>query len=178
MKVILLTGLHGVGKTTIINRLCTHYSTLGRGVQGITTREFREKGQRVGFKITDLATGEEGWLARKDSAAGPRVGSYHVVSEDLERIGVGALERASKGPTDIVVVDEIGPMEMTSMSFRNTVSKVLNGDHATVATVKFGSHYPEVDRIREGSMLQEITKDNREEIYRMLIEQIDDWIGL
>ena len=146
MKLILLTGLPGVGKTTIINRLCTHYTTKGRNVQGITTREFREKGQRVGFKITDLATAEEGWLARKDSATGPRIGSYRVVTEDLERIGVGALERASKGPTDIVVVDEIGPMEMTSMSFRNVVSKVFDGEHATVATLRFGSHYPEVEK--------------------------------
>ncbi len=178
MKVILLTGLPGVGKTTIINRLCTHYTTKGRDVQGITTGEFREMGQRVGFKIRDLATGEEGWLARKDPAGGPRIGSYRVVSEDLERIGVGALERASKAPTDIVVVDEIGPMEMTSTSFRNAVSKIFDGQHATVATVKFGSRYPEVEKIMERSTLLEITKNNREGIYRRLIEQVDDWIGL
>ena len=177
MKVILLTGLPGVGKTTIIIRLCTHYSTKGRNVQGITTREFREKDQRVGFKITDLATGDEGWLARKDSAAGPRIGSYRVVSEDLERIGVVALERASKGSADIVVVDEIGPMEMTSMSFRNAVSKVFDGKHATVATLKFGSQYPEVEKVRARSTLLEITKDNREQTYRKLIEQVDDWTG-
>ncbi len=179
MKVILLTGLPGVGKTTIVNRLCTHYSTRGRTVEGITTREFRENGLRVGFRITDLSTGEEGCLARKDSGAGPRIGSYHVVSEDLERIGVGALERACKGTADIiVVVDEIGPMEMTSTSFRNAVSKIFDGQHATVATVKFGSRYPEVEKIRERSTLLEITKDNREGIYRRLIEQVDDWIGL
>jgi len=178
LKLILLTGLPGVGKTTIINRPCTHYTTKGRNVQGITTREFREKGQRVGFKITDLATAEEGWLARKDAARGPRIGSYRVVSEDLERIGVVALERASKGSADIVVVDEIGPMEMTSMLFRNAVSKVFDGQHATVVTVKFGSHCPEVEKVRARSTLLEIAKDNREEIYRKLIEQIDDWIGL
>jgi nucleoside-triphosphatase len=175
LNIILLTGLPGVGKTTIVNRLCAHYSAKGRNVQGITTREIRENGQRVGFKITDLATGQEGWLARKDSAAGPRIGSYHVVSEDLERIGVGALERASEGPTDLIVVDEIGPMEMTSTLFRNVISKVLTGEQSTLATVKFGSHYPEVEKIRGKSMELEITKDNREKIYRRLIDQLGDW---
>lgn len=131
----------------------------------------------MGFKITDLATGDEGWLARKDSEAGPRIGSYRVVSEDLERIGVGALERACRGSADVVVVDEIGPMEMTSMSFRNAVSKVFDGEHATVATLKFGSRYPEVEKVRARSTLLEITRDNREQIYRKLIEQVDGWTG-
>ena len=171
-----MTGLPGVGKTTIVNRLCAHYSAKGVNVQGISTREIRESGQRVGFKITDVATGQEGWLARRDSRVGPKIGSYRVISEDLERIGLTALERAVNGPCNIVVVDEIGPMEMTSTRFRSTVSKVLSGERTTIATVKFGSHYPEVEKIRERSMQLEITRNNREEIYRKLIEQVDDWV--
>ncbi len=90
--------------------------------------EVREGSARTGFMITDLSSGQEGWLAKKDLTAGPRVGSYVVVSEDLEKIGVAALERSMKGPADLVIVDEIGPMEMTSPSFRNNISMVLNGN--------------------------------------------------
>src|SRR6266705_6441203 len=96
--------------------------------------------------ITDLKSGQEGWLAKKDLAIGPRVGSYVVVSEDLEKIGVAALDRSIKGVADLLIVDEIGPMEMTSASFRNSISKVLNGNRAVIATVKFGARYPEVER--------------------------------
>ncbi len=143
----MLTGAPGVGKTTIVNRLCAYCSARGLAVHGITTREIRENGQRVGFKITDVATGDEGWLARRDYSDGPRIGSYRVVTSDLERIGVTALNLAIEGHADIVVVDEIGPMEMTSLSFRNAVSRVFDAEKPTVATVKLGSHYPEVEKI-------------------------------
>jgi nucleoside-triphosphatase THEP1 len=82
-----------------------------------------------------------------------------------------------KGAADLVIVDEIGPMEMTSPSFRNSISRVLNGFRAVVATVKFGSRYPEVETILRKSLHWEITKDNRESIYRRTIRQVDDWIG-
>jgi nucleoside-triphosphatase len=175
LKVILLTGTPGVGKTTTVNRLCSYYSAKGMSIQGISTREVREDGQRIGFKITDLATGREGWLARKDTLVGPRIGLYRVVTEDLENIGVRALERAIEGPAELVVVDEIGPMEMTSSSFRNGIFKVLTEERPTVVTVKLGSRYPEVEQIRPRSIQLEITKDNREEIYQKLIGQVDEW---
>lgn len=178
MRLVLLTGPPGVGKTTMVSRLYAHYSAKGLKIAGITTREEREHGHRVGFKVKDLATGKEGWLAQKNALEGPRVGSYRVVSRDLEIIGVGALEHAFEEDCDMIIVDEIGPMEMTSNSFREIIAKILNGEKATVATVKFGSHYFEVEKIRSESILMELTAENREEIYQRLVEQMDEWIGL
>jgi nucleoside-triphosphatase len=160
----------------MVNRVYEHYSKNGFKIEGLTTREVREGGARMGFMITDLSSGHEGWLAKKDQGSGPRVGSYVVVSDDLEKIGVAALERSMNGTADLVIVDEIGPMEMTSTSFRNNLSRVLNGNRTVVATVKFGSRYPEVENMRQKSLHWEITKENRESIYRRIIRQIDDWI--
>ena len=177
MRIILLTGRPGVGKTTIVNRIHEHYSKNGFKIVGLTTREVREGGARTGFMITDLASGQEGWLAKKDAGTGPRVGAYVVVSDELEKIGVTALERSVREAADLVIIDEIGPMEMTSASFRRNISKVLNGRKAVVATLKFGSRYPEVENTRKNSVQWEITKENRESIYQRLIRQVDDWIG-
>jgi nucleoside-triphosphatase len=176
LTVILLTGRPGVGKTTLVNRVYEHYSKHGFRIEGLTTREVREGDARTGFMITDLLSGREGWLAKKDLGTGPRVGSYVVVSDDLEKIGVAALERSMNGAADLIIVDEIGPMEMTSTSFRNNISRVLNGRKTVVATVKFGSRYPEVENTRRRSLHWEITKENRESIYRRTIRQVDDWI--
>ena len=166
-----------MGKTTLVNRVYEHYSKNGFKIEGLTTREVREGGTRTGFMITDLASGQEGWLAKKDLGTGPRVGSYVVVSVDLEKIGVAALERSMNGAADLVIVDEIGPMEMTSTSFRNSISRVLNGKKTVVATVKFGSRYPEVENTWRKSLHWEITKENRETMYRRIRRQVDDWIG-
>jgi nucleoside-triphosphatase len=176
LKVILLTGAPGVGKTTTVTQLCSHYSAKGMRIHGITTREMLDKGQRIGFKITDLATGKEGWLARKSSTVGPRIGSYHVVSEDLENIGVRALERAIEGPADLIVVDEIGPMEMTSSAFRDAISNILQEETPTIVTVKLGSRYSEVEHVRPESIQLEITKDNREDTFRKVTGYIDEWV--
>ncbi|MBO0887807.1 NTPase [Candidatus Bathyarchaeota archaeon] len=175
MKVIFLTGEAGVGKTTIVVRLCDHFSS-GIEVQGITTREVRDGGARVGFRIMDVATREEGWLARKDRSQGARVGSYRVVEEDLERIGVAALDRAIDGSARIVVVDEIGPMEMTSLKFRQAVARLFDSDRPIIATVKQGSRYPEIERVRSRGMELEITRVNREECYEKLVAQVEEWM--
>jgi nucleoside-triphosphatase len=161
----------------MVSRVHEHYSKNGFKIEGLTTREVREGGARTGFMITDLSSGKEGWLAKKDVGTGPRVGSYVVVSDELEKIGVSALERSMNGAADLVIVDEIGPMEMTSILFRNNISRVLNGRKTVVATVKFGSRYPEVESAWRRSLHWEITKDNRESIYRRIIRQVDDWIG-
>ena len=176
LRVILLTGRPGVGKTTIVSRVYEHYSKNGFKIAGMTTREVREGGIRTGFMITDLSSGQEGWLAKKDDGTGPRVGSYVVFTDELEKIGVAALERSMRGAADLVIVDEIGPMEMTSTLFRSNISKVLNGNRTVIATVKFGSRYPEVESTWQKSLHWEITKDNRETVYRRLIRQVDDWI--
>jgi len=68
-------------------------------------------------------------------------------------------------------------MEMTSTSFRNNISRVLNGNRAVIATVKFGSRYPEVEKALQKSLHWEITRENRESIYRRIIRQVDDWIS-
>jgi len=57
-----VTGRPGVGKTTLCMKV---YNALKDEmvVKGFITREVREKGVRVGFKLVDLASGEESWLA-------------------------------------------------------------------------------------------------------------------
>lgn len=176
LKIILLTGPPGVGKTTMIDRLARTFLAKGLTVSGISTREVRESGSRIGFKITDLSTHEVGWLARKDSSSGSKIGSYRIVSQDLERIGVNAIERATEQPTDIVIVDEIGPMEMTSSMFRRSLSRIFSGERPTIATVKLDSRYPEVEQVRGKSIQFEINKDNREAIYNRVVKQVDEWV--
>ena len=141
------------------------------------TREVREGDQRIGFKITDLSSGAQGWLARIGHSIGPRIGKYSVDSEDLEEIGVGALKRAAEGSAGLVLVDEIGPMEMTSRPFRDALAKLLSHRGIVIATVKYGSHYPEVERASgtaEGVSL-EVSKGNRDEVMQRITSLVDKW---
>ena len=176
LRAILLTGAPRVGKTTAIARLVEHYSDKGRRIEGFTTREVLDNGVRVGFRITDVSNGNEGWLARKDLKEGPRIGAYYVDTNDLEQIGVSALENAVKGAPELIVVDEIGPMEMTSSLFRHAVSRLWTSHNPTLATVRVGSHYPEVELVRPQTLQLELRTFNRGETFQKLILQLEEWM--
>lgn len=178
MKILLLTGSPGVGKTTLAGKIAERFAGKGLRIAGITTQEIRDAESRTGFRITDLSSKEEGWLAQKDTGGGPRIGSYRVVTQELERIGAGSLERMVMERTDLAIIDEVGPMEMTSARFRKALSQVFDLDGPTIATVKLGSRYPEVEKIREKAVQLELTKDNREQVLETVIQQLNRWTGL
>src|SRR5438132_14345400 len=115
-KRTLLTGRPGCGKTTLIKRIV---SDLALPVGGFYTQEIRERGQRVGFKLITL-DGKEAVFAHVDfpAAVGPeRVGKYGLDLSALEAIGVAAIRDAVRAER-LTVIDEIGPMEIRSSSFR------------------------------------------------------------
>ncbi len=154
-----------------------HYKNKGLTVDGMLTQEVRKGDERIGFRITDLSSGAEGWLARMGDGVGPRIGKYNVDSKELEEIGVSALKRAAERSADLILVDEIGPMEMTSSVFRGTLAKLLSAGRNVIATVKYGSHYPEIERspgFAEAESL-EISRDNREEIIQRILSIVDAW---
>lgn len=175
-SLILITGIPGVGKTTLMQSLHHHYKLRGAKVGGFITLEVVENGRRVGFRIVDLQTGREGWLARAQPGSGPMYGRYCIILEDLEAIGIGALRTAVESDMDIVLVDEIGPMEMSSRRFSAEISSLLqNSKRQIVATFKQGSHYPMIDKSLDDpkTTLLTITRDNRTALLTQLVDILD-----
>jgi nucleoside-triphosphatase len=169
-RTLLVTGRPGVGKTTVIR---TVVAQLGKSAGGFYTEEIRQGGRRTGFRLVAL-DGTTGTLAGVNISSPYRVGKYGVHLHDLERVGVEALRRAVQRPeVSVVVVDEIGKMELFSSAFRETVQAALDSPKAVLATVMEGSQ-PWVDAIRTdpGVTLVEVTVANRQ----TLPGQILSWL--
>jgi nucleoside-triphosphatase len=113
---IFLTGEPGCGKTSAILRTTELLLSQGKKVGGVISGEIRQGGIRLGFRIEDMMTHESGILAHANQTEGPRIGKYRVNLSDIERIGASAIDRATR-VADVVVVDEIGPMELYSKPF-------------------------------------------------------------
>lgn len=160
---LLLTGQPGVGKTTVI-RAVVDQVQISAG--GFYTEEIREGGRRTGFRLVtfDALSPQMGVLASVNISSGYRVGKYGVHLEDLERVGVAAIRRAVTQPqTGLVVVDEIGKMELFSSAFREAVLAALASPKPVLATVMARPH-PWVDAIKAGPdvSLVEVTRTNRQ----------------
>ena len=138
----LLTGRPGVGKTTCLRRAVER---LGRPAGGFFTEEVRRRGTRAGFALVTL-DGERAMLAETGRREGPRVGKYAVDLEALDRIGVPAIRRAIAAGA-VVVVDEIGRMELASEAFRAAVAEALASEAPILGTILAGPH-PWADRIK------------------------------
>jgi nucleoside-triphosphatase len=160
LKNILVTGSPGCGKTTLACRVA---EALGDRAGGFVTEEVRERGTRTGFGIRTLA-GERGILADVRRGSGPRVGKYRVCLPDLERVAVPAL-RSATAAGGIVVIDEIGKMELFSAAFREAVLEALDSAARVLATIH-ARREPFGDRIRarDDVSLLALTRENRDRL--------------
>ncbi len=144
MKNILLTGPPGCGKTTIIKDVLARLKSVKAG--GFHTSEIREKGARKGFKITSL-DGREAVLAQIDFKGPQRVSKYGVSIENLEKIGLKAINDAIQD-ADIIVIDEIGKMELFSEKVRGAILKALDSPKRVLGTIMMADN-PFADKIKE-----------------------------
>jgi nucleoside-triphosphatase len=172
-RALLLTGRPGVGKTTIIRTVAAR---MGASAGGFYTDEIRERGRRTGFRLVSL-DGTTGILASVNISGPHRVGKYGVHLRDLEQVGVQALLRAIQQPgVPVVVIDEIGKMELFSSDFRQATLAALDSPKVVLASVMAGPQ-PWVDAIKARSdvTLVEVTLANRqalpERIHRWLLQK-------
>jgi len=130
---IIITGQPKAGKTEFLLRLADHFSKKGLSVGGMVTKAvLDEHRNRIGFEVLNTMTGESGVLASKSVGAVIHEG-YSVNLADLEKIGIPAIEQAIKS-CDIVLIDEIGPMEMKSEAFRRKYHEAFDSGKHVIAT--------------------------------------------
>jgi len=159
-KNIFITGKPGTGKTTLIKKIIDE---LNLNAGGFFTQEVREAGERVGFNIRTL-DGREGILAHKGMKSMFRVGKYGVSLKDLDEVAVGSIRKALR-ENKVVIIDEIGKMELFSEKFKEAVLQALDSESKVLGTIKFAAD-PFTDGIkqRDDVVVFELTSENREEV--------------
>mgnify|MGYP006287156389 CR=1 FL=1 len=165
---IAITGKPGCGKTTLCKKIAEKTRDKTRG---IITEEIREGGKRVGFRLEDLATGKTGLLSHVNDCSGPKVGKYSVCLDQLDAFAARAIESGSK-EKDLLIIDEIGPMELKSEQFVESVEEALESNTACLFTVHRRSKHPLVERIKEEFQLIKLTKKNRDKIFEKIYGKI------
>jgi nucleoside-triphosphatase len=167
-KVLLLSGKPGTGKTSLIKEGLDRARTKAGGFY---TQEIRSGGVRQGFKIVTL-DGEEAVLAHVNISSPYQVSKYKVDTDSLNEIGVSAIRQALK-EDDLVVVDEIGKMELLSPQFQDVVLQAIESGKKVLGTIMLSPH-PFADKIKRHSQVETllVTRANRNQV----LEEILNWL--
>jgi len=155
---IAVTGRPGIGKSTVIRKVVARLKAEGVSVGGMLSSNIRKGGRRVGFEILDIGL------------EGPRIGKYGVNMQDLEGIGVTAIRNATQF-ADVVVIDEIAPMEMKSEKFAAAVEGALISKKHMFVSVHHNLRHELAMRVKEEFELFEVTIMNREGLPELISEK-------
>ena len=167
-QVYLLTGRPGMGKTSLIKQAVA-------GVKGeaggFYTEEIRSHGVRQGFRLVTL-DGQEVILAHINIHSPYRVSKYGVDIDGLERLGVPALYQAAQ-ECDLVVIDEIGKMELFSADFRRAVSQMIDSGKRILGTIMLNPN-PWADAIKRQPQVNLVTVTRTN--YQDVLEELLHWL--
>lgn len=167
-RALLLTGQPGTGKTALIKEALARMKVKGGGFY---TEEIRTGGIRHGFRITTL-DGQEARLAHVAISSPYRVSKYQVDIDSLNKVGVSALQRALT-ERDLMVVDEIGKMELLSPTFRETVKQAIDSGGKVLGTIMLKPH-PFANEIKRHPGVETLllTRENRSDVMNKVL----DWL--
>ena len=154
---IILTGPPRIGKSTLLKK---NIAALKNGV-GLITNEIVEDGFRVGFELENHL-GQKAPFADTKVYTKTRVGKYFINLPNLEAL----LPTIQYTPDDIVYIDEIGDMQISSDNFKILVREVLNSENIAILTLSAVSSDPFVEfvRNRKDVYLIRLTEANRDEM--------------
>ena len=126
------------------------------------TEPIIESGEKLGYKVVDLVTGDEAVMAHKTYDSRLRVLGFGIDTEALESVALPAIERA-KEEAEVIVIDEIGKFAVESEAFVNAVRGVLEIDKPTILTLHKKSRHPLLQDIRrrDDGRILEVTPVNR-----------------
>jgi nucleoside-triphosphatase len=167
--VYLLTGRPGTGKTSIIKEAIA--GVKGK-VGGFYTEEIRSRGIRQGFRLVTL-DGRSAILAHTNFHSPYRVSRYGVDIASLDEVAVSTLNQVAQ-ECDLVVVDEIGKMELFSAKFREAMENILDSGKRLLGTIMLSPN-PYADAIKHQPQVNLImvTRTNHQQV----LQELQSWLS-
>jgi nucleoside-triphosphatase len=169
-QVYLLTGRPGVGKTNLIKQAI---AGMKGKAGGFYTEEIRTQGVRQGFRLVTL-DGQDAILAHIDIHSPYRVSKYGVDIGSLDRVGVSALRKGAQ-QCDLVIIDEIGKMELFSTNFREAVLQIIDSGKRVLGTIMLNPNsWADAIKRRPQVNLITVTRANHREV----LEELLRWLNV
>jgi len=170
--ILLLTGESGCGKTTLCARVAAELRARALDVAGVLTLPRFADGEKIGMDVADVRTGARIALAeRARRGAGTADLKWKFDDAALAR-GVHILRAAT--PCDVLIVDELGPLELIYGAGWLVALDVLQTQNYRHALVVVRPSLVEnfCARVNAETRIVTLTIANRAEIFDHLITSI------
>ena len=130
-KVFILTGAVGIGKTTLIQQVINILKEKGITVGGIYSPRLMENSLTTGYDVVDISRNlREPFLKTAENDGLKKVGKYSIIPQGLQS-GLNALEISNNRGNKLVVIDEVGFLELENQGWAGRISDLLtaSGNH-------------------------------------------------
>lgn len=158
-KNLILISRKWRNRTGVISRLIPELKKSPVRAEGFYTEDIFENRKRVGY-LTKTLQGESRILAKSGLPSELCVDRFGVDLQTVETLVVPAIETALRS-ADLLIMGQIGKMEIASPRFRDITRQALNSPLKIIATVpNYPLKFLNEIRNRPDVLLVEITKEN------------------
>jgi nucleoside-triphosphatase len=157
-----ITGLPGAGKTKTLLRVIDMLGAEELKIGGMINEPIADGRRKVGFSVRNITTTESQIFAHTGIESKIMDGKIGVDLSKFESVAVNAIRDACE-TCDIIVIDEVGKVEVESQPFIDAVKFALDAGKPMILTLHKKSRNPLLQDIRrrDDVRILEVTPTNR-----------------
>lgn len=157
-----ITGLPGSGKTYALLRVIEMLKEEELLIGGMIDEPITDGKRRTGFSVKNILSGETAIFAGPDIESKIMIGKIGVDLSKFEDVAIPAIKCACE-TCDIIIIDEVGKVEVESRAFVDAVKEALDVDKPMILTLHKKSRNPLLQDIRrrDDVRILEVTPTNR-----------------
>jgi nucleoside-triphosphatase THEP1 len=125
-KVFIISGAVGDGKTTFARNLINEFRMNNISVGGFLSERVMEDSHTIGYDLVDIETNKAEILLRQDGdKEKDQIGRFSIYPDGFE-MGIDILNSGKLHEKMIVVIDEIGILELGNEGWSGCIQKLIN----------------------------------------------------
>ena len=159
-----ITGLPGSGKTYTLKRVIEMLTNDDEdlSIGGMIDEKITDGRREVAVKVRNILSGEEVIFANPENESRITVGNLGVDLSLFESVAIDAIRNACE-TCDLIIIDEVGKVEVESQAFVDVVKEALEFDKPMIITLHKKSRNPLLQDIRrrDDVRILEVTPTNR-----------------
>jgi len=125
-KIFIATGKIDAGKTSFIVKLIDSLKAKEIKASGIYCQKIFKNEKRIGYDIVDIKTSRRNaFLRTQANGASEKIGKFYIFSDGLN-FGLEQLKLANQTENEIVIIDEIGKLELAGKGWSSELNKLVS----------------------------------------------------